>query len=96
MYLPKASRKGATDWSMPMPTALNSFGVDGGLSPMWCETGTCASSIASHTPSMAMLAKSIGRFSRSLPGESGIRNVFRSERLQLVRASGERRPRPTS
>ena len=56
MYLAKASRNGATDWSMPMPTALNSFGVEGGLSPMWCETGTCASSMASHTPSIAMLA----------------------------------------
>ena len=27
MYLPKVSRNGATDWSMPMLTALNSFGV---------------------------------------------------------------------
>ena len=56
MYLPKRSRNGATDWSMPMSTALNSFGVEGGLSPMWCETGSWASSIASHTPSIAVLA----------------------------------------
>ena len=56
MYLPKVSRNGATDWSIPMLTALNSFGVAGGFSPMWCETGTCASSIASHTPSIAVLA----------------------------------------
>ena len=39
-----------------MLMALNSFGVDGGFSPMWCETGTSASSIASQTPSIAVLA----------------------------------------
>ncbi len=32
--------------------------------------------MASHTPSIAVLAKSIGRFSRSLPGESGMRKVL--------------------
>ena len=63
---------------------------------MWCETGICASSIASHTPSIAVLAKSIGRFSRSLPGERGMRNVFKPERLQLVASSGELLRRPTS
>ena len=76
MYLPNRSRNGATDWSIPMLMALCSFGVDGGLSPMWCATGTCASSTASHTPSIALLAKSMGRFSRSLPGESGMRKVL--------------------
>ena len=55
-YLANVSRNGATDWNIPMLTALCSFGVAGGLSPMWCETGTCASSIASHTPSIAELA----------------------------------------
>ena len=44
-YLPKRSRNGATDCSMPMMTALNSLGDEGGFSPMWCETGTCSSSI---------------------------------------------------
>ena len=38
-----------------MAIGLNSFGVAGGLSPMWCDTGTWASSIASHTPSIAVL-----------------------------------------
>ena len=55
MYFPKVSRKGATDWSIPMLSALNAIGVAGGFSPMWWETGTPASSIASHTPSMAVL-----------------------------------------
>ena len=43
---------------------------------MWCDTGTCSSSMASHTPSMALLPKSIGLPSSFLPGDSGMRKVF--------------------
>ena len=56
MYLPKMSRNGRHGLDMPMLTALNSLGDAGGLSPMWCEIGTCDSSMASQTPSMAVLA----------------------------------------
>ena len=40
---------------MPTTTLLNSHGVFGGVSPMWCATGRPAASISSQTGFMAVL-----------------------------------------
>ena len=56
MYLENTSRKPSMLIIMPTTTLLNSHGLFGGVSPMWCETGRPAASISSQTAVMDVLA----------------------------------------